>query len=55
MGETIMDAADAYLCQALELVVEDLPPSREASLVRTKIDEARLWLSKIEDQEPVNQ
>ena len=49
MEEPIAEAIEAYLQQAHELVVNDLPPSREASLVRTKIDEALLWLGEIDE------
>lgn len=32
--------------------LKDLPPSREASLVRTKLDEARMWLDEVSDDIP---
>lgn len=27
--------------------VDELPPSRESALIRTKLDEARLWLDEL--------
>ena len=30
----------------------ELPPTRETSLVRTKLDEALLWLGEVSDQLP---
>lgn len=30
----------------------ELPPSREVSLVRTKLDEALLWLGEVSDKLP---
>ena len=41
---------DDHLRQAQELL-EDAPPSREVSLVKTKVDEARMWLEKAQRQE----
>ena len=32
--------------------LDELPPSREASLVRTKLDEALLWLGEVSNQLP---
>lgn len=51
--ETVLDAVEAYLDQALELVEEDLPKSQEADIVRSRIREAKLWLWEIdlEDQD----
>lgn len=31
------------------LMLDDLPSSREASLVRTKLEEAEMWLEKISE------
>ena len=32
------------------LMLDDLPSSREASLVRTKLEEAEMWLEKIPEE-----
>lgn len=32
----------------------ELPPSRETSLVRTKLDEALLWLGEVSDDIPMS-
>lgn len=32
--------------------LSELPPSREASLVRTKLDEALMWLREVTDRLP---
>lgn len=32
--------------------LSELPPSRETSLVRTKLDEALMWLREVTDQLP---
>lgn len=37
-----------------QLKLGDLPMSREASLVRTKLDEALLWLREVSDQLPTS-
>jgi hypothetical protein len=29
-------------------LLDEIPPSREVSLVKTKVDEARMWLEKAE-------
>lgn len=34
--------------------LSELPPTRERSLVRTKLDEALMWLSEVSDYLPIS-
>ena len=51
---------DIYTCKLMitasikeaRFKLAELPPSREASLVRTKLDEALLWLGEVSNQLP---
>jgi len=40
------DAIDAAIDKAREVVVDSMAPSREQSLVLTKLDEAQMWAHK---------
>lgn len=47
-----MDELLFKIAEALQLAHDELPNNREAAMVRTKLDEARLWTKDIMEKYP---